>query len=251
MKFAEIEAHMKILAIDSSALCASVCLCDGKRRLAESFINTTNTHSETLLPMVEATLTHANATLDDVDMFACTVGPGSFTGVRIGVSMIKGLAFGSGKPCVGVSTLEAAAEQLSCMKGIIVPVTDARRCGLYNAIFESTGDKVIRLTTDKLDLPSELIAEAESLAKEKRMNLYFVGDGYDRVHGLSKSARTKETPELLKLLGAYSVAQTAARIYADAQDKSVFTDSALAAVYLRPAQAERERLEKLASKENG
>lgn len=235
---------MKILAIDSSALCASVALCDGARRLSEAFINTTNTHSETLLPMVESVLAQAETAVDDIDLFACTVGPGSFTGVRIGVSLIKGLAFGRSKPCVGVSTLEAYATQLVSLKGIIVPVSDARRCGLYNAVFVSDGKKLTRLCEDKLTLPDELAREAEELAKEKKMNLYLAGDGYDRVRGLVKGVRVKDTPETLKLLNSYYVAQTALDIYESAKDKSVFTDEALAAHYLRPTQAERELNEK-------
>ncbi|MBQ7822104.1 MAG: tRNA (adenosine(37)-N6)-threonylcarbamoyltransferase complex dimerization subunit type 1 TsaB [Clostridia bacterium] len=239
---------MKILAIDSSALCASVALCDGERRLSESFINTTNTHSETLLPMVKTVLEQAKMHIEDVEALACTVGPGSFTGVRIGVALVKGLAAGRGIPCIGVSTLEATAEAARTLKGLIVPVTDARRCGLYNAVFESDGSTLTRLTPDKLDLPDELARETEVLAKEKRLNVYFVGDGYDRVRPLSKSARIKDTPELLKLVSAYSTAQTADRVYKQAKDRSVFTDENLAAVYLRPAQAERERLERLAGK---
>ncbi|MBO7149022.1 MAG: tRNA (adenosine(37)-N6)-threonylcarbamoyltransferase complex dimerization subunit type 1 TsaB [Clostridia bacterium] len=239
---------MKILAIDSSALCASVALCEDDRRLAESFINTTNTHSETLLAMVKDVLERAKCDVDSLDMLACTVGPGSFTGIRIGVALVKGLVFGKSIPCVGVSTLEATAWAFREANALIVPVTDARRCGLYNAVFESDGEKLTRLTPDKLDLPDELIKEAEALAKEKKKSLYFVGDGYDRVRDLAKSARIKDTPEMLKLVSAYSVAQTAECIYKAALDKSVFTDKKLAAVYLRPAQAERERLERLASK---
>lgn len=235
---------MKILSLDSSALSASVALCDGERRLSEAFINTTHTHSETLLPMAESVLKNANVTADDVDMFACSVGPGSFTGIRIGVSVIKGLAFGRGKPCVGVSTLEAYAEQAKELKGIIIPVTDARRCGLYNSIFESDGKSVNRLCEDRLALPDELANEADKYAREKRVQVYFVGDGYDRVYPLAKSERVKQTPEIMKLLNAYSVAETAQRIYAEAKDKSVFTDAALNAVYLRATQAERELQER-------
>ncbi len=241
---------MKILAIDSSALCASVAICDGERRLAESFINTTNTHSETLLSMTENVLACAQMSIDDIDMIACTVGPGSFTGVRIGVALVKGLALGRDIPCVGVSTLEATAESLRQLKGIIVSVTDARRCGLYNALFESDGETLTRISPDKLDLPEELVSEAECLAGQKRTNVYFAGYGCERVSALAKSARVKQVPEMLRLVSAYSVARTAARIYEAAGDRSVFTDRSLAAVYLRPAQAERERLERLACRQS-
>lgn len=233
---------MKILAIDSSALAGSVAVVDGNRLLAESFVNTSNTHSETLLPMAAEVLERAELTTGDIDLFAVTTGPGSFTGVRIGVSMVKGLAFGKNKACVGVSTLDALAWGLKEIKGIIVPVMDARRCGLYNAVYVSDGERVQRLTPDKLDLPAELVEEVLSLAKEKRMNVYFAGDGYDKAMSAAKGARIKPTPEPLRLLRAYSVAMAALDTYESAQDRTAFNDEALAAVYIRPTEAERERL---------
>jgi tRNA threonylcarbamoyl adenosine modification protein YeaZ len=107
--------------------------------------------------MVKDVLERAKIDVDSIDLLACTVGPGSFTGIRIGVALVKGLAFGKAIPCVGVSTLEATAWALREASAIIVPVTDARRCGLYNAVFESDGEKLTRLTPDKLDLPDELL----------------------------------------------------------------------------------------------
>lgn len=240
---------MKILAVDSSAVSASVAVCEDERRLSEVLVNTTNTHSETLLPMVETALSNARLTLDDIDMLACTTGPGSFTGIRIGVSLVKGLAFARSLPCVGVSTLEATAESLSAVKCIAVAVGDARRCGLYNASFRCGDGKLERLTPDKLDLPDELALEIETRAKNEKMNICFVGEEYERVEGLVKSTRVKHVPALLRLPSAYSAAQCARRIYESASDKSVFGDEVLAAVYLRPAQAERERLERLAAKQ--
>lgn len=241
---------MKILAIDSSALCGSVAVCDGEKLLGEAFINTTNTHSETLLPMVESVLGSTGLMADDIDMFACTTGPGSFTGIRIGVSLIKGLAFGKNKPCVGVSTLEATAYSLLPLKGIITAVSDARRCGLYNAVFESDGKILKRLTSDRVTLIPEIVSETIGIAKEKRCDLYFAGDGYSRIYSDAQkhSARVKETPELLKFQSAYSVARVAEMIYKNSENKDVFTDTALAAKYLRAAQAERERLERLGEK---
>ena len=100
---------MLILALDSTALSASVALCEDEALIAEFTINTGHTHSETLLPMVEAALKIAGRTVDEVDLFACTAGPGSFTGVRIGAATIKGIAIDKNKPCIGVSTLESLA----------------------------------------------------------------------------------------------------------------------------------------------
>ncbi len=236
---------MKILAIDSSALAGSVAVTDGDRLLAQTFVNTSNTHSETLLPMAAEVLGRAGLTADDIDLFAVTTGPGSFTGVRIGVSMAKGIAFGKNKPCVGVSTLDALARGLKELKGIIIPVMDARRCGLYNAVFVSDGGRVERLTPDKLDLPADLATEVMALAGEKKMNVYFAGDGYDKAMSAAKGARIKATPTPLRLPAAHCVAMAALDKYDAENDKSVFTDTALAAVYIRPTEAERERLAKL------
>ena len=113
---------MKLLALDSSATVATVALCEDDRLLAEYTLNNGNTHSETLLPMVESVLRSYGITVRDVDLFAASNGPGSFTGVRIGAATLKGLAFGAGKPCLGVSTLEAIAENLSVRAGLICPV---------------------------------------------------------------------------------------------------------------------------------
>ena len=122
---------------------------------------------------------------------------------------------------------------------------DARRCGLYNAVYVSDGERAERLTTDKLDLPADLAAEVTALAKEKKMNVYFAGDGYEKAIGAAKGARIKPTPTALRLQRAYCAGMAALDTYESAQDKSVFTDTALAAVYIRPTEAERERLAKL------
>ena len=136
---------MKILAFDTSATVATVALCDNERLLAEYTVNNGNTHSETLLPMIESLLGHFSMSVSDVDLFAVSVGPGSFTGVRIGAATLKGLAFASDKPCVGVSTLEAIAENLSVCKGLICPVMNARRAQVYTALFRSDGQTLERL----------------------------------------------------------------------------------------------------------
>ena len=128
---------MKILALDSSATVATVALCEDQRLLAEYTVNNGNTHSETLLPMVESLLANFSMTAKDVDIFAASIGPGSFTGVRIGAATLKGLAFASNKACVGVSTLEARAYNLVSHKGLICPVMNARRSQVYTALFRS------------------------------------------------------------------------------------------------------------------
>ena len=124
---------MKILAFDSTALTASVAVAEDEELLAELTLNNGNTHSQTLLPMAESLFKMLSITADDIDVFACSEGPGSFTGVRIGAATVKGMAFGRGKACAGVSTLEALAYNLRGYEGIICPVMNARRAQVYTA----------------------------------------------------------------------------------------------------------------------
>ena len=125
---------MLILALDSTAVVGSVALCRDEKVIASFTVKNGNTHSETLLPMVEAVLRSANVRACDVDLFACSTGPGSFTGVRIGTATVKGLAFGRDVCCLGVSTLEALAENAVPTDALICPVMNARRGQVYNAL---------------------------------------------------------------------------------------------------------------------
>ena len=126
---------MKILALDSSAVSASAAVLDDDKVLGEFFINTKQTHSQTLMPMVQQVLIQTKTSLEEIDLFAVSAGPGSFTGVRIGVACVKGMAFAQNKPCIGVSTLEAMAYPLSMLNGIICAVMDARCQQVYHALF--------------------------------------------------------------------------------------------------------------------
>ena len=118
---------MKILALESSAVACSAALCEEEKLIAQSFQNNGLTHSRTLMPMCEDLLRNCGQTLEDIDLIAVAVGPGSFTGLRIGVSAAKGLAWPGDKPCAGVSTLEAMAWSVAHMGGEICPAMDARR----------------------------------------------------------------------------------------------------------------------------
>ena len=153
---------MIVLAIDSTAVSGSVAVCRDEELLGEFTLNVGNTHSETLLPMVESVLKACGMTVSDVDVFACDEGPGSFTGVRIGASTIKGLAFNSGKPCIGVSTLEALAHNLVGFEGIACPVMNARRNQVYNALFTVNGKAVTRLCDDRAISIPELEEELKN-----------------------------------------------------------------------------------------
>jgi len=232
---------MNILALDSTAEAASVAICNDEKPLAIYTVKNGNTHSQTLLPMIEAALSHSSLSVSDIDLFAASEGPGSFTGVRIGAATLKGLAFGRDLPCVGVSTLMALAYNLTGFEGIICPVMNARRAQVYNAIFIGDGVSVKRMTPDRAISIAELEDELLSMNAGK---IYLVGDGYDVTKkGFSRLA-TAETPEILRAQNAYSVAVCGLNEYKSGNFKS---DSQVTATYLRLSQAERERLEK----ENG
>ena len=231
---------MIILAFDSTAKAASVAVCDEEKTLGSCNIDNGLTHSELLLPMAEGLMKNLKLSFDDVDVFACTTGPGSFTGVRIGAALVKGLALAKNLPCVGVSTLEALAENLSPTDGVIVPVMDARRGQVYTAIFSSSENEIKRLTEDLAISVGEL---AQMLNEYSDRPIYLVGDGYDTAYkkltelgvGLSK------TPRLLINENAASCAAVAKRMY---ERGEYTTDTRLSPTYLRMPQAERERLER-------
>ena len=230
---------MIVLAVESSAIAASVALQKDDHLLAEMTLNRGNTHSENLLPMVETLLERLDLTTDDIDLFAVSVGPGSFTGVRIGVATVKGLAFGKGKPCVGVSTLEALAENLAFLSDkLICPVMNARRNQVYTALFRSNE----RLLPDM----AISVEELEKILSAYPDPVLFVGDGYDLVTSQIQH-EFLPIPERLRLQSAASVASVALR---KAQNGNTIDDARLAPVYLRPSQAERTRAEALKQQTN-
>ena len=163
---------MKILSLDTTAQVCSAAICDENELIAEITVNTGNTHSQTLLPAVEQILKISELCIDDIDAFACSTGPGSFTGVRIGVATVKGIAYGKNKPCVSVSTLEALAYNLKGYDGIICPVMNARRNQVYNALFEWKDGALVRLCPDRALSIDEL--DDELAGSEK--SVYLCGD---------------------------------------------------------------------------
>ncbi len=224
---------MKILALDSTAVTASVALCKDSELLAEYTIRNGNTHSENLLPMIESMLHFFSLSPDDIDLFAASAGPGSFTGVRIGAATLKGLAFDTKKPCLGVSTLEALAYNLIGEEGLICPVMNARRRQVYTALFRIKDQKAERLMPDSAIAISELDELLQAYSEPIRL----VGDGYEITKSLLTHA-TLETPERLRHQSAFSVAQVALLSY---QNGVSTADTEMFPSYLRPSQAERER----------
>lgn len=228
---------MLIFALDSTAVVGSVALCRDGKPLACFTVKNGNTHSETLLPMAKALFDVTGVTPDDVDVFACSEGPGSFTGVRIGAATLKGLTFGKNKTVIGVSALEAMARNLLPAKGLICPVMNARRGQVYNALFRADGATLVRLCEDRalsaLDLKNELEAMGEPFA--------LVGDGVDVTTAVLGDLTPSPVSAQIAEQNALGVAAAALELY---QNGVRGTDAELAPTYLRLPQAERERLEK-------
>lgn len=228
---------MLTLAIDTTANTATAALTKDGSLVALYTVNGLLTHSETMLPMIENMLEKSALSVSDVDMFAVSEGPGSFTGVRIGVSLIKGLAYGTDKPCVGVSTLDALAKNLEGSHGYVVPVMDARRNQVYTAVYKD-GE---RLCEDMLIPLDELYIKLTELGAAE---IQLVGDGYGVASKFfaDKDIEVLATPALLIPQNAVSVALVAESMYKNGEYK---TDRELGARYLRASQAEREREEKI------
>ena len=228
---------MKILSVDSSSVSASVAITEKGVTLAESFINNGLTHSQTLMPMVEKTLKDANASVKDIELFAITNGPGSFTGVRIGIASVKGMADALGKKCFAVSTLEAIAEPLKTEDCIACAVMDARCNQVYTAIFENGN----RLCEDKAVLIDELGVELKGFNKK----VVFIGDGsvlcYEKLKDVVTDCDIAD--ENIRYIHASSIGRIAEE---KAKNGEMPIDSTnLVPFYLRLPQAERELNNKL------
>lgn len=229
---------MKIFAIESSAKSASVALISDGELLGEFYIHTKLTHSETLMPMAEALFQNTRVPLEQVDAFAVSAGPGSFTGIRIGVAAIKGMAMATSKPCVAVSTLEAIGENYREQEALVCAVMDARCNQVYNALFDCAKGRVTRLCQDRALSIEELFAELAQTPAYQEKKIVFVGDGaklcFDRLQGRLEA---QIAPELLRYQKASNVAFAALR---KAENETLLTASELMPVYLRLPQATRE-----------
>ena len=229
---------MLILAFESSAKSASVALVKDGELLSQYSQCSALTHSRTLLPMAEDMLKNAEVKLSEVDLIAVAHGPGSFTGIRIGVSTVKGLSWAADKPCVGVSTLEAMAWHGLMAGGYVCPVMDARRQQVYNALFMIEDGKPQRITDDRPIALAQLADEVRSLDAP----VLLVGDGAALTERFFRenSVPCRIAPENLRWQSAWGVAMAAS-------DKQPGTSETLLPVYLRLSQAERERQERLSA----
>ena len=229
---------MKILAFESTAKAAGVCLCEDDKVIAQAYQNSGLTHSTTLMPMAEGLLANCGVSLTDVDVLAVAVGPGSFTGLRIGISTVKGLAWGADKPCIGVSTLEAMAWNLAHMEGqTICCAMDARRKQVYNALFYAEGGRLIRMCEDRA-------ISLEELSAQRHGCHILAGDGAELVYAdaVARGHEVVLAPPHLRYQSGWGVARCAWEQLRNGVEP--VSGAELEANYLRLSQAERERMER-------
>lgn len=228
---------MKIIALESSAVTASVAVTEDEELLAQSFQNSGLTHSATLMPMAAGLLENAGLTLDEMDVVAVAAGPGSFTGVRIGVAAAKGLAWPGDKPCAPCSTLESMAWQCAHMGGEICAAMDARRGQVYCARFRAEGGVLERLTPDRAVGLDELAEEIRASGRPQAL----VGDGAHLVQAALEGAGLPFVlmPPHLRYQTAWGVARAALEM---ARAGKLVSAAAMAPSYHRLSQAERELL---------
>lgn len=233
---------MLILALDTTAVTASVALLEDNCVIASFSVHNKLTHSEKLLKMIDDVLVNSSYSVDDIDLIAVSVGPGSFTGVRIGVATAKGLAFGRNIPIVGVSALEAMAENLRLVTPyvtdsfVVCPSMDARRNELYNSLFLYDGSELTRITDDRPISCEELLPELEKLEKKVVIN----GDGAEKLYDFLKSQNVGFAFSLpccsALRQNAVSVGMIALREY---NSGNVQNANDISPLYLRTSQAER------------
>ena len=236
---------MKIIALESSAVTASVAVCEDEVLLAQAFQNSGLTHSVTLMPMAADLLKNAGLTLDDMDVVAVAAGPGSFTGIRIGVAAAKGLAWPGDKLCAPCSTLESMAWQAAHMGGEVCAVMDARRQQVYNGRFLGTEDGMVRLSEDRAIGLDELTEEVKKSGNPQIL----VGDGAELCYNAFRAAGipARLAPPHLLRQTAWGVARAALEL---ARQGKLVPAGQMTPQYHRLSQAERERLERMKNQTN-
>ena len=238
-----------ILGLDTSAKAASAAICRDGKIIAQTQLNTRLTHSQTALPMVQSLLDCAKMTLDDIDCLAVSAGPGSFTGIRIGISAVKAISFTLDKPCIGASTLESLARNMTGTSGIVCPVMDARCKQVYTAMFELDAEsgRFERLFADEaisIDTLEKRLKETPRV-KNSEKSVILVGDGAEMCYNIMKAETDVAlAPPMLVNQTGYGVCMAAE---AAIERGEAVTAQRLMPVYLRLPQAERERNARLAA----
>ncbi len=223
---------MKILAVDTSSAVASAAIVEDDKLICECVLNNKLTHSQTIMPMIDYVFKASELKPQDIDIFAVANGPGSFTGLRIGVTTVKGLAHAEGKPVVGVNTLEALAYNLPFCPYIISPIMDARREQVYNAFYKVENGQIIEIAPPRAIALSDCLEELQGFGKQ----VIFLGDGVPVF-----KEKIKEVLGSLALFAPQTVnAQRASAVAEAAKNKQTVPYAELVPVYLRQSQAERE-----------
>ncbi|MGN1318221.1 MAG: tRNA (adenosine(37)-N6)-threonylcarbamoyltransferase complex dimerization subunit type 1 TsaB [Lachnospirales bacterium] len=225
---------MKILALDTTGLVASVALVDENKTIAEFTTNFKKTHSQTIMPMLDELCKTVELNLNDIDYIACACGPGSFTGLRIGAATAKGLAHGLDKKIIPVPTLDGLAYNLMYSNMVVVPIMDARRNQVYTALYD-TSEGFKRIS----DYMACDIYELIDIIKEKNYNPVFLGDGVPVFYDIIKENGYCVAPVCANMQSASCIGAAALNKINEAVSCNDFE-----IIYLRKSQAERELEEK-------
>ena len=232
---------LKVLAIDTASIVATAAIMDQHKLLGECILNHDKTHSQKMMPMIQQLFKSTELTPKDIDVFAASNGPGSFTGLRIGVATIKGFAHALNKPVVGISTLDGLAYNLAFCNHTICPIMDARREQVYNAVYRWENDKLHRLTPHRA-LSIEALVDELMQTEQK---VIFTGDGVPVFYEYLKEKLQKQcdfAPIAMRMQRASSIAALAMQKALVGEVEGYMTFSPF---YLRKSQAEREYEKKL------
>lgn len=235
---------MKVLAIDTSTVVAAVALMDDEKLMGEYSLNNKKTHSQKLMVMIKEIFNDLEIKPSDIDVFAASTGPGSFTGLRIGVTTAKAMAYATSKPVISVPTLDALAYNVVTSSFIICPILDARNNQVFTALYQPKDNRLERIT-DYLGIP---VAQLVQLIKEKNKTVVFTGDAIDlhKDYFITELGGNCEfSPLAMRLQRASSVAEIALKMAREGKFENSFE---LVPFYLRKSQAERELEKKLCAK---
>lgn len=227
---------MKILGVDTSSSVASCAICEDDKLISECVLNNKLTHSQTLMPMIDNVFKMSELMPQDIDIFAVANGPGSFTGLRIGVTTIKGLAHATGKPVVGVNTLEALCYNLPFCSHIIAPIMDARREQVYNGLYRFENGNLKEIAAPRAISLADVLSELKVLGEK----VVFLGDGVP----VFKEKIKEKLRELALFAPQNANAQHAASVCEAAKNKETINCNQLVPIYFRKSQAEREAEER-------
>lgn len=225
---------MIVLSVDSSSKVATVAILKDDVLLGEYILNDKREHSVILMPLIETLLKECNLTIDDIDGYVVSKGPGSFTGLRIGMATVKGMSFGNNKPYISISSLDALAYNLISFNGIICPIMDALRENVYTALYKNNNDSLEKI----MDYTALDIDELVNLLKSKNEEVIFVGDGLykHKKYICDNFPKAHFAPVHLNIIRASSLGELGLNLLRN----GICDDSNSAPIYLKKPQAERE-----------